>query len=250
MDTFFVTDVDKTPLAVAYMGTLRKSSEEVFKDVEKRLQAIDGLKDRVQLFLFENPRPQMQDMGGGMMLGDDENPEVMFMAVSTRVKPLPLGGGQVTLSLLSLGATAVNCLIYSILSFYTPQDIVNKLGEDPLARLGDAWPIALGILGIQIAHDVAHTVVAKSKGIKLGVPIYIPSLQIGTFGSVLRFVSFPKSRKDMFDVATAGPLVGFALSFAAFAIGKLVFPFLSMYTFPSFFVSPLSLLLSLHLLCL
>lgn len=42
MDTFFVTDVDKTPLAVAYMGTLRKSSEEVFKDVEKRLQASEG----------------------------------------------------------------------------------------------------------------------------------------------------------------------------------------------------------------
>jgi hypothetical protein len=42
MDTFFVTDVDKTPLAVAYMGTLRKSSEEVFRDVEKRLQGMDG----------------------------------------------------------------------------------------------------------------------------------------------------------------------------------------------------------------
>lgn len=42
MDTFFVTDVDKTPLAVAYMGTLRKSSEEVFKDVEKRLSGIEG----------------------------------------------------------------------------------------------------------------------------------------------------------------------------------------------------------------
>lgn len=82
----------------------------------------------------------MQEMG----MGDDENPEVMFMAVSTRVKPLPVGGGQVTLSLLSLGVTALNCLVYSILTFYTPQDIVNKLAEDPLARLSDAWPIALG----------------------------------------------------------------------------------------------------------
>ena len=42
MENFFVTDVDKNPLAVAYMGTLRKSSEEVFKDVEKRLQSIEG----------------------------------------------------------------------------------------------------------------------------------------------------------------------------------------------------------------
>jgi len=221
METFFVTDVDKTPLAVAYMGTLRKPSEEVFKDVEKRLQALEGgLKDRVQLFLFENPRPQMQEMGGMMGGGGDaENPEVMFMAVSTRVKPLPVGGGQVTLSLLSLGATALNCLVYSILTFYSPADIVNKLGEAPLARLDDALPVAAGILGIQLAHDLAHTLAAKAKDVKLGVPIYIPSLQVGTFGSVLRFVSFPKSRKDMFDVAMAGPLTGLALSLAAFAAG-------------------------------
>ena len=44
-------------------------------------------------------------------------------------------------------------------------------------------------------------------------------MQVGSFGSVLRFASFPKSRKDMFDVATAGPLLGWALSLGAFALG-------------------------------
>lgn len=141
----------------------------------------------MQLFLFENPRPQMQEMGGGgMMLGDEENPEVMFMAVSTRVRPLPVGGGQVTLSLLSLGATAFNCLVYSLLTFYSPQDILTKLVDDPLARLGDAWPIALGVLGIQLAHDLAHFAAAKAKDVKLGVPIYIPSLQVGRYLRVPR----------------------------------------------------------------
>ena len=77
-------------------------------------------------------------------------------------------------------------------------------------------------MGIQLAHDLAHFVTAKSKDIKLGVPIYIPSLQIGTFGSVLRFASFPKSRKDMFDVALAGPLVGLGLSFLLFALGEFI----------------------------
>jgi hypothetical protein len=42
MDSFYVTDVDKTPLAVAYMGRLRKGSAEAFKDADKRLQAIEG----------------------------------------------------------------------------------------------------------------------------------------------------------------------------------------------------------------
>lgn len=51
---------------------------------------------------------------------------------------------QVTLSLLSALATGFNCFIYSILTFYTPNDIVNKLAQDPLARLSDALPIAAG----------------------------------------------------------------------------------------------------------
>ena len=37
-----------------------------------------------------------------------------------------------------------------------------------------------GVLGIQLAHDMAHFATAKAKGLKLGVPIYIPSLQVCT----------------------------------------------------------------------
>jgi hypothetical protein len=42
MDTFYVTDVDKTPIAVAYMGRLRKDPEQAFRAIEKKLQAIEG----------------------------------------------------------------------------------------------------------------------------------------------------------------------------------------------------------------
>ena len=67
-----------------------------------------------------------------MGLEDDGNPEVMFMAVSSRVKPLPVGGGQATLSVLSLAATAFNTLVFSILTYYTPQ-----------VRYDQAWPVVL-----------------------------------------------------------------------------------------------------------
>lgn len=106
-----------------------------------------------------------------------------------------------------------------------------------------------GIIGIQFAHDIAHSVAASARNVTLGVPVYVPSLQvcsrntmsrhmvvcafvtvtswslccavlqIGTFGSILRFASFPKNRNDMFDVSMAGPLVGTLLSFVAYAVG-------------------------------
>jgi hypothetical protein len=68
---------------------------------------------------------------------------------------------QVTLSLISAGATLFNCLIYSILAFYTPQDVLTKLVDDPLARLPDALPIALG----------ASTATIDEEGIKLCPPL-------------------------------------------------------------------------------
>jgi hypothetical protein len=32
---------------------------------------------------------------------------------------------------------------------------------------------------VQLIHDLAHYVVARSRGVKLGVPIFLPSLQVG-----------------------------------------------------------------------
>lgn len=50
--------------------------------------------------------------------------------------------------------------------------------------------------------------VAYARNIKLGRPIFIPSLQIGTYGTVTPLNSFPKTRSDFFDVMAAGPAVG------------------------------------------
>jgi len=42
MDTFFVTDVDKTPIAVAFMGRFRQGSDEAFAAVDAKLQSVPG----------------------------------------------------------------------------------------------------------------------------------------------------------------------------------------------------------------
>lgn len=35
-----------------------------------------------------------------------------------------------------------------------------------------------GIIGIQFAHDIAHSVAASARNVTLGVPVYVPSLQV------------------------------------------------------------------------
>ena len=44
--------------------------------------------------------------------------------------------------------------------------------------------------------------------VKLGPSFLIPNSQIGTFASVTAFKSMVRSRRDMFDVAAAGPIAG------------------------------------------
>lgn len=44
-------------------------------------------------------------------------------------------------------------------------------------------------------------------------------LQTGLFGAITPLLSFPKNRKDYFDVASAGPLLGTFVSLAVFIVG-------------------------------
>ena len=44
--------------------------------------------------------------------------------------------------------------------------------------------------------------------VKLGPSFFIPNGQIGSFGGVLPLRSMVRDRRDLFDVAAAGPLAG------------------------------------------
>ncbi|CAN0460006.1 unnamed protein product, partial [Laminaria digitata] len=44
-------------------------------------------------------------------------------------------------------------------------------------------------------------------------------VQLGLFGAITPLLSFPKNRKQYFDVAAAGPLLGTVCSLAVFIAG-------------------------------
>ena len=89
-------------------------------------------------------------------------------------------------------------------------------GREVVGRL---LPIAFGLAGLQAPHDLGHYIAAKMHDTKLSVPYFLPSLQIGIFGSITNFLTFPKSRKAMFDISIAGPALGFVFSLLATVYG-------------------------------
>ncbi|KAL0321867.1 UNVERIFIED_CONTAM: putative zinc metalloprotease EGY2, chloroplastic [Sesamum calycinum] len=95
---------------------------------------------------------------------------------------------------------------------------------DNVDLLKDGLPGALVTALILAVHEVGHIVVAKEAGIKLGVPYFVPSWQIGSFGSITRILNIVPKREDLLKVAAAGPLAGFALGFLLLLLGFVLPP--------------------------
>ena len=70
------------------------------------------------------------------------------------------------------------------------------------------------------SHEMAHYVMARYHGMKTSLPYFIPfPTFIGTMGAVIRYRGPVPSRKALFDVGIAGPLVGLIMSIAVTLIG-------------------------------
>jgi len=81
-------------------------------------------------------------------------------------------------------------------------------------------PFFLSFVGIQFAHEAAHSLVAANYGMNTTFPTFVPSLITGITSSVTTFKQPPKTKEAMFDFAVAGPLVGMVCSIIAIGIGS------------------------------
>ena len=85
---------------------------------------------------------------------------------------------------------------------------------DPAPYLACALPIFTSVLGVNFLHEVGHRIAAAARGVKLGPTYFIPNLQIGSFGAITPITSLLKGRRDLWDVAAAGPIAGGLASLA------------------------------------
>jgi len=143
---------------------------------------------------------------------------------------------QIALAFLLLGATGLCALevgLFAEVSRLPPEvlEILSDPNGDPNMLPDDfdagilvaaAVPTAIALLGPIVAHEAARIAVAAQRGVTLGVPYFIPNLQIGSFGAVTRVLSVVRSREDQFDLAAAGPAVSATLSACVFGAGLLL----------------------------
>jgi len=80
-------------------------------------------------------------------------------------------------------------------------------------RLALGIPFSLTLLGILLAHEFGHFVLAERNGVYATLPYFIPApTLIGTFGALIRIKSPIRSRKALFDIGIAGPIAGFVVA--------------------------------------
>ncbi len=81
-------------------------------------------------------------------------------------------------------------------------------------------PYALALLLILGAHELGHYFTARHHGIAVSLPYFIPiPFALGTFGAFIRMKSLAADRRQMFDVAVAGPLAGLVIAVPALLVG-------------------------------
>ena len=89
-------------------------------------------------------------------------------------------------------------------------------------RYAEVLPISGGILAVLGIHEIGHRVLARRYQVKLSPPFFLPTWQIGSFGSLMRFESLLPNRTVLFDIAAAGPIAGGTLALGMLVVGLLL----------------------------
>jgi len=129
---------------------------------------------------------------------------------------------HVLLFLIALGTTTYAGAVFAVaFSQNRPPSAEDFMPDLSLAfSFAAGLPYSLTLLTILLAHELGHFLTCRYYGIDASPPYFIgvPTI-IGTFGAFIRIRSAIPSRRQLFDVAVAGPLAGFAFLVPALGVG-------------------------------
>ncbi|CAI9295906.1 unnamed protein product [Lactuca saligna] len=197
-DTFFVTSQEPYEAGVLFKGNLRGQAAVTYKKIEKRLHETFG--DQYKLFLLINPE---DDKPVAVIV-----PRKTLQPETTAVPEWFAAGSFGIVTIFTLLLRNVPALQSNLLSVFDNTEVLKE-------GVSGALVTAL-ILGV---HEISHILVAKEAGVKLGVPFFVPSWQIGSFGGITRILNIVPKREDLLKIAAAGPLAGFSLGLLLLLFG-------------------------------
>ncbi|KAJ4971235.1 hypothetical protein NE237_004334 [Protea cynaroides] len=202
-DTFFVTSQEPYEGGMLFKGNLRGKADKSYEKITKRMQ--DRFGDQYKLFLLINPE---DDKPVAVVV-----PRKTLQPETTAVPEWFAAGVFGLVTIFTLLLRNVPALQSNFLSTF-----------DNLALLKDGLPGAIATTFVLFGHELGHILIAKDTGIKLGVPYFVPSWQIGSFGAITRIVNTVPKREDLLKLAAAGPLAGFSIGLVLLLLGFILPP--------------------------
>jgi hypothetical protein len=213
---FFCSSVQYNAVACRFVGSLRKVSYPVptnytslaWMEIENRLQNC-GLSDRIQLFWIRGKN--------NFLTGNDISvlaiPKCAFQLDRKHYSTSSWMACLITLS--TIVSHAISCFALNSQFFHS----VLSQPDENVRELMACSPIIFGMIWLQILNEVLRRVVAKRHQIKLGLPVSLPSPELGSFGNAVPFRSFPPNKNAFFDVSMSAPLCGMLTSVTCIIAG-------------------------------
>jgi len=89
--------------------------------------------------------------------------------------------------------------------------------------IGGGW-YSLSLISILLAHEMGHFLMSRRHGVPASLPYFlpVPIPPFGTFGAIIKMKGRMRSRKALFDIGVAGPLMGLFITLPAIIIGLLL----------------------------
>jgi membrane-associated protease RseP (regulator of RpoE activity) len=102
-------------------------------------------------------------------------------------------------------------------------------GADPLSHplaLIKGVPFSASLILILGCHELGHYLTARAYGVQVSLPYFVPLPlpPMGTMGAIIRMRSPIPSRKVLFDIGIAGPLLGLIVALPVLALGLILSP--------------------------
>ncbi|KAM7272832.1 hypothetical protein ACFE04_027496 [Oxalis oulophora] len=210
---------------ILFLGNIRGTREDVFAKLTKKLNEVTG--DKYNLFMVEEPNSEDPDPRGGPRVSfgllrkevSEPGPTTLWQYVIALLLFLLTIGSSVELGI----ASQINRLPPEVVKYFTDPNATEPPDVELLYPFVEsALPLAYGVLGVLLFHELGHFLAAFPRKVKLGIPFFIPNITLGSFGAITQFKSILPDRSTKVDVSIAGPFAGAILSLSMFTVGLLL----------------------------
>ncbi|HMQ35239.1 MAG TPA: site-2 protease family protein [Chloroflexaceae bacterium] len=159
--------------------------------------------------------PRLRAMGA-MGLLQQEGDRVALLVAPALPPPRP---SRLWLSLLLFALTVAST------TFVGGQELNWETGE-PYYSLASGLAFTAALLGILLAHELGHFIVARREGVAVSYPFFIPMpiFLLGTMGAFISIKEPVPNRRALLAIAVAGPLAGLAVAVPVLILGLALSP--------------------------